>query len=247
MARASPELPTRASTVSGCAAIMASSVRARPIVLLPTSRASARMARRERRSTEKIKALLGGPRRAGRRSQSYSLPQIVGETGGMRGGTPAGHLSSRNFGHCVARVNLSLLLNPTRGSCGSRPRDRCFRLPRIRSRFRASKTNPHDRDQRDEETSGYGDRVVKKSIPRTAEAALLSPRVLREWPVQGPPVAVRHIGPTLADAGVAGAPEPRSRPRSSSLVREGFLGVLRVFPAGRFPRRLRASIGGTMR
>ena len=76
-------MPARAITRRGCAAIPASSVIATPIVFWPTSSPSARM-----RSEDKIKALQGGLQGLGADRRSYLLPQVVGETSGMRGREP---------------------------------------------------------------------------------------------------------------------------------------------------------------
>src|ERR1700733_13730041 len=99
IADTSVSVPRRSITSSGCAAMFASSVIATPIVLLPTSRPSART----HAVSGKIKALQGGLQGLGADRDSYLLPQIVGETSGMRGEGTTGHLPSRNVRYRVAR------------------------------------------------------------------------------------------------------------------------------------------------
>src|SRR3569623_843008 len=81
--------PARWITFTGCAAIPTSSVTATPIVLLPTSSPSARFtAAVSDAPSGKIKALQGGLQGLGAESRGYLLPQMVGETSGMRGREP---------------------------------------------------------------------------------------------------------------------------------------------------------------
>src|SRR5262245_50762716 len=93
--------------------MFASSVIATPIALVPISSASARTRESYRFGRKNKGPAWGGQAGPGRRSQSYLLPQVAGETSGMRGGGNRRSTTESKLSHCVAR-GILFSCQPTR-------------------------------------------------------------------------------------------------------------------------------------